>query len=130
MLESELDAVYPQAFDRLEELELLPESIGENVMRVLLTRVCQCQNVGNIETARRAIERIPSPYRRSLLPRLIDQSVALDDEWEYRRAVELLLRLEPSLVETYVSKGMTSPNEAVREAARDFQEAKGDITDF
>jgi hypothetical protein len=121
-LASELDTAYPQVYDRLEALDTLPEDVAGQVICILLTRACQSQNVGNIQASRRAIGRIPHRCRLLLLPKVIDQSLTLEDEWEFRRLVELLREIEPSLAAHYVSHGMASGNHEVREAASDYQQ--------
>lgn len=119
-ISAEINKIYPFVFDRLEELESLPKSVSENVIQLLLSYACVCQNDANIHVSRKAVARIPHEFRLSLLPRVIDKSNYLfADEWEFRRLLELLKAVEPSLIPRYVARGMASHDQDIREAAQD-----------
>jgi len=115
-----LNLAYPGAYSRLDQLETLPEEVHEKIMEVLVTRACQSQHIGTIDSSRRAIGRVSPALRHTLLPRTIDRSLDFDDEWEFRRAVELLRDIEPSLLAQYRARGLQSPNPDIREAAKEF----------
>lgn len=59
----------------------------------------------------------------------IRASVNVDDEWDYRRVLELLQQVKPDLMTSYIIEGLTSTNRDVQLAARDFQTGRyGRIT--
>ena len=55
-----------------------------------------------------------------MLQDAVTRTLDLDDEWEYRRLVELLLEIAPQFVERYLEIGRSSNVADVREAAEDF----------
>jgi hypothetical protein len=121
-LEERLNQIYPCAYQRLESIETFPLSAGKRSLAFLVAQACQCQHVGNITVAREAVKRVPSVWLSQHLPEVVRSSISLDDEWEYRRLLELLREVAPHLLVGYIEKGRESSNEEVREAAEDFIE--------
>ena len=115
-----LDEIAPGAFDQLEKLASLPIDIRSRIVDELVQRACTCQHVGNIYVSHNALLRIPSDLRASMLQDAVTRTLDLDDEWEYRRLVELLLEIAPQFVERYLEIGRSSNVADVREAAEDF----------
>jgi hypothetical protein len=52
---------------------------------------------------------------------VIINAISFDNEWEYRRLLELLVETCPNMMSNIISKGLLSKNEEVVEAAEDFQ---------
>jgi hypothetical protein len=71
-------------------------------------------------TARDLIRRMPQSWLSRTLPSVVSDAIDLDDEWEYRRWIELLKELRSGLVPHYIAYGMSSKNDDVREAAADY----------
>jgi hypothetical protein len=119
-LRKALTSVHPLAYDRLEELDRLPDSIADKVLGILLQSACQSQHIGNIKASREAIARIPRDWLRTALPRAIDTSLNIGDEWEYRRLLELLKELAPDLMPPLIDRGLASNDPDLHETAEDF----------
>ena len=51
---------------------------------------------------------------------IADRTLNYDDDWEYRRLLELYERLDANLLSRLVSRGIESPNADIAEAAQDF----------
>jgi hypothetical protein len=75
----------------------------------------------NIEMGRASISRIPYDWLNSELPQAVDESLDLDDEWEYRRLLELLAESAPQLMQTYIDLGLRSSNTEIQDAAAEFK---------
>ena len=115
-----LAKVQPTAFERLEELDQFSEPISERILGILLEVACQSQHIGNIQAGRDAMARVPREWLREVLPRLIDKSLNLKDEWEYRRLLELLKEVAPEMVPPWIDHGLASLDTEIHEAAEEF----------
>lgn len=120
-LQNELNKVSPNVYDRTDDIEILPESIGKKVLAVLVEFACYSQNLTMIELARNKIKTIPSNWLMKYFPEVAKKSINFEDEWEYRRLLELLSEATPILLKWGVELGVNSTNEEVREAAEDFK---------
>lgn len=54
------------------------------------------------------------------IPKVANDCINFDDEWEYRRLLELIDETVPSLLKWTVERGKDSLHEEVREASKDF----------
>ena len=117
----QLDSLSADVSNHLDELCERPQSVREDIVTTLLKYACQSQRISNITLARKALSRIPRPCLSAVLEESIEKGVDLTDDWEYRRLLELLRDLNSDLVSTYVSRGLTSEDAEIREAAEDFR---------
>jgi hypothetical protein len=112
-----MEAFAPGLWADLGRVPALPPETGRAVLAYLLELACQAQHIRNIELGRAALAGLP---RRWLLAR-IEAAAApllrLQDEWEYRRLLELYERLDPGLWRRLVAWGRRSPVAAIRAAA-------------
>ncbi|MXQ54915.1 hypothetical protein [Shimazuella alba] len=81
---------------------------------------CQGQNLGPITLARKQIKLIHQDWLLEHIPKVANDCINFDDEWEYRRLLELIDETVPSLLKWTVEKGKDSLHEEVREASKDF----------
>lgn len=115
-----LNAVSDGIADRLETLQAVTDDSAK-VMRTLLEFACKSQNIGSLTATREFILRVPSSVRSDLIQAAASSSVNLDDEWEFRRFIELLRIAQPELVSHYLERGTKSIDDGVRQAAEDFK---------
>jgi hypothetical protein len=109
-----------ELWKRLEVVPTLPGDQAVEVVKYLLQLACQPSNAVPILLGRRSLVRIPRAW---LIPRLDDAAVAaldLNDEWEYRRYLEVCSFIDPALAEQVAKRGLTSGNADVRETAAHF----------
>ena len=88
-----LNRIYPGAYERLPDIEALPETAAEALLREILETGCLSQNCGNITAARRAVLRLPPDWVAAHLPRAVPACLFREAEWrewEFRRAEEML----------------------------------------
>jgi hypothetical protein len=119
-LDRKIDSVYPNASGRLDRIDELPDSAGKAIVNILLEQACESQHIGSIMSARKALQILPRAWLSRMLRDAIGETVDLADEWEYRRLVELLRELDPSLFESYIELGTTAGG-AILEAAADLK---------
>ncbi len=96
------------------------------VVAILLEAACKYQNVGPIVASRTVLSKIPAADVHELLPSVVRTTLDLDDEWEYRRLLEVLQVVNQSgLLAQYIVAGKKSSNPEVREAALEFEMRTG-----
>jgi hypothetical protein len=81
---------------------------------------CQATNHPTITLARDLLSQVSSDDLAKYLPVVAAARLNLNDEFEFRRWLELLLQVRPTLMAVYVTNGLSSPDLDVREAARDY----------
>ncbi|CAH8768854.1 hypothetical protein [Paenibacillus dendritiformis] len=116
-----LDQVLPDSYDSIENFEKFPHKIGLSVLQILIEYACKSQNINSILLARDRIKKIPSKWLLEYLPEAAKDSICSEDEWEYRRLLELVDEAVPQLLQVYIEQGLLSDNDEVQEAAMDFR---------
>lgn len=120
-LRKALDKVLPDSYDSIENFEKFPHKIGLSILEILIEYACKSQNIALITLARDRIKKIPSRSLFEYLPKAAKGSICIEDEWEYRRLLELVNEAVPQLLEAYIEQGLLSDNDEVQEAATDFR---------
>jgi hypothetical protein len=121
------------ASKRLSEIETFPEDAAEAVLREILETGCLSQNAANIEAARREILRLPPDWVAAHLPKVVPSCLFQEpewQEWEFRRAAELLEGAFPEALAWLIYYAKTLNNPEVDEAIEDFlgQKETEDVT--
>ncbi len=119
-----LETIVPGVFERLDDMESLPGEAADLVLSEMLEYACTAQNCANIVAARKAIGRMPVSWLERRMPIIAERALNLKDDWEYRRLLELILEVTPSLLPEFIERGMTSEDESIREAAMDMDLAR------
>ncbi|PZM65759.1 hypothetical protein DOE73_10030 [Paenibacillus dendritiformis] len=88
----------------LKFFEKFPHKIGLSVLEILIEYACKSQNINSILLARDRIKKIPSKWLLEYLPEVAKHSICIEDEWEYRRLLELVDEAVPQLLEATLSK--------------------------
>ena len=91
-------------------------------LREALGRACQAQNVSVVTQGRREILAMSRDQVLRDIEQVAADSLPLDDEWEFRRLLEVYEQLDRRLLERLVETGLASKNSEIREAAEDFRE--------
>lgn len=108
-----------------EHLEVVPRLAPETrdaVMGYLLELACQCQNIANITLGRMALLALPREWVVQNIERYAQPLLELEDEWEYRRLLEVYQRLDDTLVHRLALRGLTSPESEIQETAHEWLE--------
>ncbi|MEK4526151.1 hypothetical protein CXK86_03610 [Paenibacillus sp. BGI2013] len=121
-IDYEINQISPNISTRLEDIELIPTGLGIKILTILIEWACQPQNTHPIEIARKKIKTIPSDWLIEHLPNVAKTAICLDDEWEYRRLLELLSEAIPKLLDWGIVLGINSKNEGIKEEANDYKE--------
>jgi hypothetical protein len=90
-------------------------------LRAALERACQAQNVSVITQGRREILAMQREAVVQSIESVAAGTLQLDDEWTFRRLLELYEQLDRGLLRRLIEVGLASSNGEVREAAEDFR---------
>lgn len=118
-----IGGVCPGAPERLSEPGTLPEAMAEAALREILETGCLSQNAGNIIAARQAARRLPPDWMAAHLPKVVPQCLFREpewQEWEFRRAAELLEGAFPEALAWLINCAKTLNNPEADEAIEDF----------
>ncbi len=81
---------------------------------------CQPQNAHRILAGREQVLALSKTLVLSQLSSVAKRALNLDDDWEYRRLLELLELVDSSLLQEFVEIGLTSQDPDILEAAGDY----------
>ena len=116
-----LDKVLTGIFDRLENIDSIDERKSREILIRLLQASCAVTHATAIVEGRKAFARLPVNWVTKHLPTIVDQALDLNDDWEFRRLLELLALSNPILLKVFVLKSLKSANPDIVEAGNDFQ---------
>ena len=119
-----MDRLCPDASKRLSEIEALPEEAAEAVLREILETGCLSQNAANIEAARRAVQELPESWLAAHLPKVLPGCLFRErewQEWEFRRAAEMLEGLFPDAYRWLTEWAAGLDNPEVMEALEEIK---------
>lgn len=118
--QSEANHRFPPAPETLAmELPLKVASIGD--LHEAVELACQASYVPRICQARAGVLSAPTTWVLAHVEQIAEDAIDWDDEWHYRRLLELYAMLDPRLLPRATERGLTSPNVEVREAAEEFR---------
>src|SRR5947199_5835406 len=92
----------------------------KNDLRAALWRACQAQNDAVITQGRREILAMPRDSVLQSIERIAADSLPLNNEWEFRRLLEVSEQLDRGLLRRLFDIGLVSSNAEVRESSRGF----------
>jgi hypothetical protein len=116
----QLDALYEGLSANLELLPILPSETSEAVLTYLLELACQAQNTRNIDLGRMALLRLPTGWLVERIEQIAEPLLQLNDEWEYRRLLEVYERLDSALTQRLAARGMNSDQPDIRATAQEY----------
>ena len=90
------------------------------VLCLIVEAACLAQSIGNILAGRQEMENIPEEWLIQYLPEVIEKTIHFEDDYEYRRLLELLEASSHKLLEAYINRGLLSDNSDIRETAGNF----------
>lgn len=82
---------------------------------------CTAQSVRVIERGRAAVLAMPRQWVLEKIEQAAAAALDLNNEWEYRRLLELFQQMDHALARRLIDRGIGGPNAEIREAAADFQ---------
>jgi hypothetical protein len=119
MLTKRIEASCP-GLNSLKDIASAGEDVGVVVLRHVLSAACGCTHAAGIMNARTRIAEIPPEWLLLHVDQAVVGAVNLEDEWDYRRLLEVIERYCPSKLPHYVSVGLQSKDPEILEAAQAF----------
>jgi hypothetical protein len=116
----QMDSFRKDLWQHLDTVPLLVENLAREVVSYLLELACQAQNERNIVLGRAALQAIPRQWLLLRIEAAAEPLLSLDDDWEYRRLLEVYESIDAGLTAALTSRGLASSNPEIREAAQDF----------
>ena len=115
-----IDHEAEKAIWKIKHIDTLSEDEAKHILTVLIKNTCHSQNITPIVYARKRINEIPKKW---LVDNFIDTAIMcieFDDDWDYRRLLELIKVVIPEFLNWAIHIGLQSNNPEVVEAANDF----------
>jgi hypothetical protein len=120
MLKRRLTAHGEDLWAHPERIVDLDAAAANNTLRYLLELSCRAQHVRNIELARRVLLSMPRPWLLARIDTIAESALDLQDEWQFRRLLELLSLLDSELRRRWAERALKSANPEIEEVGRDF----------
>ena len=92
----------------------------EALLKGSLELACQAQRIDNIEAGRQGILSLSRPWVLKHIEQVAEPLVQLNEEWEYRRLLEVYMSLDPNLVQQLVERALKNENREIQEVGQDF----------
>jgi hypothetical protein len=89
----------------LNRIPNLDPRVANAVLQYLLGLACQAQHIANIELGRVVLRRLPRDWVLRNIERCSTSALDLDDEWEFRRLLEVCEVLDGGLVHRVATAG-------------------------
>ncbi|MBS0630962.1 MAG: hypothetical protein JSS11_03545 [Verrucomicrobia bacterium] len=116
-----IDAIWPDISRALDQLPKIDQIIAHRILGELIEYACQTTHTGVIVAARRSVASIPPDWLQANFSPVANERINFEDEWEYRRLLELIEEVSPAFLEQFVVRGLAASNWEVREAAEDYK---------
>src|SRR5690348_205010 len=100
-LRRQVESVSAKAWEKLDKLDVLKPEEGSRILQFVLEFACDAQNAGAIRAGRTAFQRIPKKWLAMHLQDAVEHTLDLNDEWHYRRLLELLENTMPNMFNMY-----------------------------
>lgn len=123
---SQHDAFHPGLWSCLERVPDLDANVGRALLNYLLSLACRCQNTLNIELGRAGLLALPKGWLLRHIEEAVGTLLRVDDEWEYRRLLEVCWKIDDELVRRFALDGIERANGEVREISDECLKELGD----
>ncbi len=107
-------------YDEIINLNKYPMEISEKVLIVLIEFACLGQNLAPIKLGREKIGEIDKVWLLEHFIEVSKKCINFNDEWEYRRLVEVVVEMIPQLKNDILEIGKNSSNPEIIEVVEDY----------
>lgn len=105
-----------------DEIMALSEDASSEIIGILLSYGCQGQNVLPIMISRECMQQFPVEWVSEKIRQKVSVSIDINDDWEYRRFLELCELISIDLLRWAISLNENSTDPYIAEAVDDFKE--------
>lgn len=117
-----INKITDEGYSNIKSLNELPIDKAREILSILLEFACKGQTHAYINISRKLILQIPLNWLLDNFIIVVETTIDLNDEWEYRRLLELASYISKELLKWGVDIGLNSKNTEINEAAEDFKE--------
>lgn len=121
-LQQNLNQTIDGIYEDLENVQYYPFDLASLVLGTLLQFACKGQNFLPITLARKKIKEINPNWLKHTLPLVLNDYIALDDDWEYRRLCELIKEVVPDMLPWVLKLSEDSEDINIIEIVNEFRE--------
>lgn len=114
-----LDAIYPRLWDALDRVPALPAETQAALLREALEMACTAQNMRNITLGRETLWALPREWLLRNLETAAQSTLNLDDDWEYRRLLEVAWHMDLDLIRRLIQQGIQGDDSGVQATAQE-----------
>jgi hypothetical protein len=114
-----MDSFQENLWANLDLAPHLDGVVAEAMIAYLLELACQCQNMRNMTLGRMTLWALPEQWLSEQIESIAEPLLQLNNDWEYRRLLEVYWRLDKSLVRKLALRGLNNPNPEIREAGQE-----------
>ncbi len=107
-------------YEDIKIIDKYPLEVAKKVLKVLIENACLGQNYAPIKLARKKIKEIDKYWLKQYFVEVASTCINYEDEWEYRRLLELVMLIVPECKEKILEFGANSENEEIREVIKEF----------
>lgn len=97
-LRKHVNKISEGSYDNIKDIIKYPNQISLKILRILIEYACLGQNIAPIELARKKIKEIDSGWLNNFIPQVAQMCICFEDEWEYRRLLELIEEAAPEFI--------------------------------
>lgn len=115
-----LDDIHKNLWAHLESVPQLSYQEQRSVLSYFLQLACQSQNALNIDLGRASIIALPNDWLLENIEEVSEPFLQTNDEWEYRRLLEVYWKLDRGLAQNLVIQGLKSTNSEIKDVAREY----------
>lgn len=117
-----INKITDEGYSNIKSLNELPIDKAREILSILLEFACKGQTHAYINISRKLILQIPLNWLLENFIIVVETTIDLNDEWEYRRMLELASYISKELLKWGVDIGLNSKDTEINEAAEDFKE--------
>ena len=110
-----------QSFAALADIDTMPVSCAEQVVKILLEWACYGQKDAGILLGRSLLGHIPKQWLRNHMISVVREFFDYRDEWNYRRLMELVILLIPEEKDTFLALNANSDDADLLEVIDDYR---------
>jgi hypothetical protein len=115
-----MDSYHKDLWAHPDQVPNLDPHKARDVLSCLLDFACRAQHVRNIQLGREVLLAIPRDWLLAHIEAAAQPLMETNEDWEYKRLLELYERLDAALARGLAERGLSSPNQDIREAGQGF----------
>jgi hypothetical protein len=118
----QLDSIHKNLWMHLDLVPQLSYQVQQSVLSYFLELACQAQNSLNINLGRASLMALPKDWLLENIESASKPMMQTNDEWEYRRLLEIYWKLDRGLAHKLVLWGLKSMNSEIEITAKECLE--------